>query len=198
MFVASAQERKEASHKKWAPNYHHPPSDVDVAGTAHVYVAGTEVFIHMHTNPTDGYNYWRASCSTHLKVNKNRLCSLSPFPTATPNCWTTWRPLSPSGEGPLHPIPCSIPLWARLHVLHINKMGTCQIVGTSKGERAYLAFLQSLIQKEKTNQMCFETCLLLELRQPRVDLTLKTSMLICTTHNAGISNLSLTSAKAAL
>lgn len=100
-----------------------------------------------------------------------------------------------AAEGPPHPTPCSTPLWARVHVLHINKMGTRQTITTSKGERA---FLQSLIQKEKTNQMCFETCLLLELRQTRVDMTLKTSILICTMYNAGISNLSLTSAKAAL
>lgn len=66
-----------------------------------------------------------------------------------------------------------------------------------KGECAYLAFL-NLIQKEKTNQKCFETCLLLELMQMRVDMTLKASALTCTIYNAVISNLSLTSAKAAL
>lgn len=99
MFVSSAEERKEASHENWAPNYHHPPSDVDVAGTElHVYVAAT-VFIHTHTNLRDGYNYQWASCSPNLKVSENRLCSLSPFPATTPNFWTTWRPLSPSGDG---------------------------------------------------------------------------------------------------
>lgn len=66
-----------------------------------------------------------------------------------------------------------------------------------KEECAHLAFL-NLIQKEKTNEKCFETCLLLELMQMRVDMTLKASALTCTTYTAAISNLPLTSAKAAL
>lgn len=64
-----------------------------------------------------------------------------------------------------------------------------------KGERAYLA-LQSLIQKEETNQMCFETCLWLERRQTRVDLAPKTSILTCTMYTAAIFNPPLASAKA--
>lgn len=194
MFVSSAEERKEASHENWAPNYHHPPSDVDVAGTAlHVYVAAT-VFIHTHTNLTDGYNYQWASCSPNLKVSKNRLCSLSPFPATTPNFWTTWRSLSPSGDGDWQ-TNTHTPLWAPIHVLHLNKTGTRQIITASKGKRAYLA-LQSLIQEEK-NLIGF-SCLLLELRQTRVDLTLKTSVLTCTTYSAVISNAPLASAKASL
>lgn len=174
---------------------------MDVAGTAlHVYVAGTEVFIHTHTNLTDGYNYQWASCSPNLKVSKNRLCSLSPFLATTPNCWTTRRSLSPSGEGSQGT--------ATPHLTQHTSLG----MGTRsppepdghtsnhhhfKGEHAYLA-LQSLIQKEKTNQVCFESCLLLEVRQTRVDLTLKTSILTCTMYAAVISNPPLTSAKPGL
>ena len=143
----------------------------------------------MHTNLTDGYNYRQARCSPNLKVSKNRLCSLSPFLATTPNCWTTWRPPSPSGEGGRGT--------ATPHPTQHASLGT----GTRsppkqdghvsnhhhfKGECAYPA-LQSLIQKEKTNQMCFETCLLLELRQRRVDLMLKTSTLTCTMYTAVIS-----------
>lgn len=176
MLVASAEERKEGSHENWALNCHHPPSDVDVSATAlHVYVAGTEVFIHTHTNITDGYNYWWGSCSPNLKVSKNRLCCLPPLLVTTHSHWTTPRPVSPSGEGgqgTATPHPTQ----------HTSLgMGTCSPPKQDghasnhhhfKGERAYLA-LQSLIQKDKNNQMCFETCLLPELRQTRVDLTLK-------------------------
>lgn len=144
MFVASAEERREASHENWAPNYHHPPSDVDVAGTAlHVDVAGTELFIHMQANITDGYNYQQLSCSPNLRVSKNRLCCPSPFLDTTPNCWTTWRSLSPttgdwhtaaqakccSGHG-AHPPPKQ-----DRHVSNHHHH--------FKGECAYLAFLNS-------------------------------------------------------
>ena len=34
--------------------------------------------------------------------------------------------------GPPHPTPPSTALWARVHVLHLNKTSTCQIITTSK------------------------------------------------------------------
>lgn len=118
----------------------------------------------------------------HLKVSKNRLCSLSPFLPTTPNWWTTWRLDSPSeksSQGTIQTYPTQ----------HTSLgMGICSLHEQDrhmskhyhfKGEQAYLA-LQSLIQKEKTNQMCFETHLLLELRQTRADLMSKTSVLTCT------------------
>lgn len=170
---------------------------MDVAGTAlHVYVAGTEVFIHTHTTLTDGYNYRRASCSPNWKVSKNRLCSLSPFLATTPSCQTTWRTLSPPGtEGLPHPSPGSTPSPGTGTPSPPKQDGHVSSHHHFKGERAYLA-LQSLIQKEETNQMCFETCLWLERRQTRVDLVPKTSILTCTMYTAAISNPPLASAKA--
>lgn len=154
-------------------------------------------FIHTRTSLTDGFNYRRASCSPNLKASKNRLCSLSPFLATTPNCWTTWWPFSPSREGgqALHPRQrasrgTGTPFPPKQH-------GHASNHHRFKGERACLA-LQSLIQKERTNQTCFETCLLLELRQTRVDLTLKTSILTRAMCTAVISSPALASAKAAL
>lgn len=135
MFVASAEERSEASHENWAPNYHHPPSDVDVAGTAlHVDVAGTELFIHMHANITDGYNYQRESCTPNLRVSRNRLCCPSPFLDTTPNSWITWKSLSLSGEGDRGTTtlqPKQNAALGMVHILHLNKAGMCQIITTT-------------------------------------------------------------------
>lgn len=111
------------------------------------------------------------------------------------------RPVSPLGEGGRR---TATPHPMQQHASLVT--GTCSPPKQDrhasnhhhfKGERAYLA-LQSLIQKEKNNQVSFETCLLLELRQTRVDLTLKTSILTCTMYTAVTPNLPLTSAKAAL
>lgn len=118
----------------------------------------------------------------HLKVSKNRLCSLSPFLPMTPSCWTTWRLHSPSEKSSQEIIQTHLKQHASLGMGIRSLLEKDRHVSKHyhfKGEQAYLA-LQSLIQKEKTNQMCFETHLLLEPRQTRADLMLKTSILTCT------------------
>lgn len=75
MFVASAEETKSQPLNSYLPP---SSSDAHVASTAlHAYVAGTEVFIQMHTYRTDGCDYWWANCNPNLKQSKNRLCSLA-------------------------------------------------------------------------------------------------------------------------